>query len=97
MLSILAATSRSSIRQTASNHVALLLLLAFSVYAYRDLIPLCTFTLSPMDGGDGWRLWSRLAILTFAAVLVPLLAPREYVPIDPTVCHFFLTLQGADG
>ena len=57
----------------------------FSVYAYRNIWPLLTFTLSPADAYEGALLWVKIGLLTFAAIVVPLLVPRQYIPIDPKV------------
>ncbi|KAF9807084.1 hypothetical protein IEO21_08395 [Rhodonia placenta] len=37
----------------------------------------------PVDDMEGGLLWAKLAVLTVAAVAVPLLVPRKYVPVDP--------------
>lgn len=55
------------------------------VYTYRDLYPLCTYTESPADAGEGQILWIRIGILALSAVVLPLITPREYIPIDPLV------------
>ncbi|KAH9028054.1 hypothetical protein EDB83DRAFT_2526416 [Lactarius deliciosus] len=52
----------------ASFHLSLLLLGTFSVYAYRDIWPLLTFTLSPVDAWEGALLWVRIGLLAFAAI-----------------------------
>jgi hypothetical protein len=61
------------------------LLGTFSVYAYRNIWPLLTFTLSPADSYEGALLWVKIGLLAFAAIAVPLLVPRQYIPIDPKV------------
>jgi hypothetical protein len=63
-------------------HVDILLFLAFCLYTYRDLWPLLTFYLSPSDVNNAIT-WSRVAILGVAAVVIPLIRPRTYVPVDP--------------
>jgi len=74
----------------ASMHLAFILFATFAVYTYRDIWPLCTFTLTPADINEGPFLWARIAVLTVAAVIVPLLVPRQYVPVDPKVnTHLF--------
>ncbi|KAI9438180.1 hypothetical protein H4582DRAFT_2111639 [Lactarius indigo] len=67
----------------SSLHLSLLLLVTFFVYAYRDIWPLLTFTLSPADEREGVLLWLKLGVLAFAAVVIPLVIPRQYVPINP--------------
>jgi hypothetical protein len=59
-----------------------LLLLAFIIFAYRDIWPQFTFYLEMSDLNNAVT-WSRIAILGVAGVLVPLLRPRIYVPVDP--------------
>ena len=49
---------------------------------YRDLWPLATFTLRPLDEAMGPLLWAEFFVLTIAGVIVPLLVPRQYVPVD---------------
>ena len=44
------------------------------VYAYRDLWPLATFTLVPMDVAEGVLLWVKISILTTAAIILPLVS-----------------------
>ena len=41
-----------------------------------------TFYLSPSDI-DNAVTWSRIGILGVASVLIPLIRPRTYVPVDP--------------
>lgn len=52
------------------------------MYAYRDIWPLFTFNLDPADINTPVT-WARVAILTVSAVLIPLVRPRTYVPVDP--------------
>lgn len=75
-----------SLSKLATRHLVLVLLVVFGVYAYRDIWPLGTFTLQPVDTSEGPLLWIKLGILTFAAVVIPLTIPRQYVPVDPKVC-----------
>ncbi|TYJ59220.1 hypothetical protein B9479_000209 [Cryptococcus floricola] len=63
-------------------HLDVLLLLGFAVYAYRDYWPLFTFNLEPADIHNAIT-WSRAVILTIAAVVIPLIRPRTYTPVDP--------------
>ena len=60
----------------------MLLLAAWGVYAYRDIWPLATFTLQPLDPNN-WLTWTTIALLTVAGILVPLFEPHQYVPVDP--------------
>ncbi|WWC60298.1 uncharacterized protein I303_102867 [Kwoniella dejecticola CBS 10117] len=63
-------------------HVDTLLVVGWAIYAYRDLWPLLTYNLVPSDLNNAVT-WSRVAILSVAAVFIPLLRPRTYVPADP--------------
>ncbi|KAI9435350.1 hypothetical protein H4582DRAFT_2112394 [Lactarius indigo] len=76
-------TARRSRASVASFHLSSLLLGTFSVYAYRDIWPLLTFTLSLVDASEGPLLWVRIGLLAFAAIVIPLLIPYQYIPVDP--------------
>lgn len=69
----------------ASMHLGFILFATLAVYLYRDIWPLCTFTLAPADINEGPFLWARVALLTVSAVFIPLFVPRQYVPVDPKV------------
>ncbi|KAI0768312.1 P-loop containing nucleoside triphosphate hydrolase protein [Trametes elegans] len=64
-------------------HLTLSLVVAWGVYVYRDLWPLATTDDGPADIAEGAILWSRLGLLTLGGVVIPLLVPRTYVPVDP--------------
>ncbi|KAG9126177.1 hypothetical protein FRC07_004584 [Ceratobasidium sp. 392] len=83
LLAIFALTLGPRLRAVANFHLVVLLLIALGVYAWRDIMPLTTFTLHPADAAGGWLTWSRIGVLSFAGVVVPLCIPRLYVPIDP--------------
>ncbi|ADV20810.1 ATP-binding cassette (ABC) transporter, putative [Cryptococcus gattii WM276] len=70
------------LRRHIITHLDSLLLLAFAVYAYRDIWPLFTFNLAPEDINTPVT-WARVVLLTVSAVLIPLVRPRTYVPVDP--------------
>ncbi|KAI0052512.1 hypothetical protein FA95DRAFT_1675194 [Auriscalpium vulgare] len=80
LLSVAAAYKRAA---TAARHLTVVLLSAFAVYTYRDLWPLATFTLSPLDKREGPLLWARIAVLGIASIVIPLTIPRKYIPHDP--------------
>ena len=82
-LALVTVTARTVYASIASYHLSSLLLRTFSVYAYRNIWPLLTYTLSPLDACEGALLWVRIGLLAFAAVVIPLLVPRQYNPIDP--------------
>ena len=60
---------------------------------YRDVWPYATVTLSPADAAEGPLVWVKLALLSIAAVVIPLTAPRKYEPINPKVLGFVCILS----
>ncbi|KAL4267318.1 ATP-binding cassette transporter C [Pleurotus pulmonarius] len=70
-------------------HLNCLLLGTLAAYGIRDLYPLCTYQLPPLDmptSGDPalvYLLWTTIAVLFVAAVVIPLTMPRSYIPINP--------------
>ncbi|KAI0725238.1 hypothetical protein C8Q72DRAFT_853404 [Fomitopsis betulina] len=64
-------------------HLNSILTTAWFVYGYRDLWPLATFTLQPLDSAEGALLWARITLLTIGGVIVPITSPARYVPFDP--------------
>ncbi|KAJ7469587.1 hypothetical protein FB451DRAFT_1368560 [Mycena latifolia] len=70
-------------RNRIIRHVNIVLFAAFCVYAYRDILPLATFTRIPEDLPEGPKLWAKIALLFVSGVVIPLLTPRQYVPVDP--------------
>ncbi|KAK7694249.1 hypothetical protein QCA50_001429 [Cerrena zonata] len=81
-LALLSVVCRPSIAKPAITHLCVVLLVVLAVFFYRDLWPLCTTTLHPIDNGDGIALWIHIGVLTFAAAVVPLVVPRPYLPQD---------------
>ncbi|KAJ7462775.1 P-loop containing nucleoside triphosphate hydrolase protein [Mycena galericulata] len=69
--------------QVLVKHLNTLLLVIFFVYLYRDLFPLITYHLVPLDLSEGWILWAKVITLFIGAVIVPLFVPRQYIPVDP--------------
>ncbi|KAF5317788.1 hypothetical protein D9619_012656 [Psilocybe cf. subviscida] len=69
---------------SATRYTNTVLLSVFAVYAYRDLWPLATFRLQPLDIAEGGTLWAKISILAFTCIFIPLFIPRKYVPVDPT-------------
>ncbi|KAJ7041082.1 P-loop containing nucleoside triphosphate hydrolase protein [Mycena alexandri] len=85
-VSILALVSRSSTprwNKILKRHLQCISLLVFGVYFYRDIYPLATFTNAPRDLQEGWLLWVKFLMVGIVAVLLPLLEPRPYMPVDP--------------
>lgn len=76
------ATSNARARRSIK-HLCFLLIVIWLAIAYRDLWPLATFTLIPIDKGS--LMWVEIGVVSFAAAVIPLLVPRQYVPYDPKV------------
>ncbi|KAF8307153.1 P-loop containing nucleoside triphosphate hydrolase protein [Clavulina sp. PMI_390] len=75
-----------SIRRLSSSlaqHRAIILLVEFLVLAYRDIWPLATYNQTPVDAPLGLLGWSRVALVFWAGIVVPLIIPGVYVPVDP--------------
>lgn len=64
-------------------HPTLVILAVLGAYTYRDLWPLLTFTLRPLDLAEGPFLWAKAALATFAGFILPILEPYPYIPLDP--------------
>lgn len=75
----------SQVATTASTHLYSILFVTFGVFAYKDLIPLATFTLCPEDDIHDWTIQLRLILLTVVGVLIPVSAPRTFKPINASV------------
>ncbi|KIJ38948.1 hypothetical protein M422DRAFT_175814, partial [Sphaerobolus stellatus SS14] len=80
-LLFLASLSCSSLRVTR-DHAIGVISITFVVYTYRDIWPLATSTQHPIDASDK-LLWIKLVLLTVIAVVIPLVVPGQYVPVDP--------------
>ncbi|KAI0782154.1 P-loop containing nucleoside triphosphate hydrolase protein [Abortiporus biennis] len=75
--------NRSSRSTIVSAHLNIILLPSWVIFIYRDIVPLCTYTLTPLDKVD-IMYWVEFVLLGFAAFLIPLCMPRVYVPLDPS-------------
>ena len=69
----------------AYSHVSWILVLVWGTYMYRDVYPLATLNKAPIDTAEGPIFYAKFALLTIAAVLVPIFVPRKYVPANPKV------------
>ncbi|KAJ7072015.1 P-loop containing nucleoside triphosphate hydrolase protein [Mycena amicta] len=83
LLSILTLVAPPKWSRLAVKHLNLVLLPTFCVFFYRDLYPLATFKLTPVDIAEGPLLWIKVTLLFIVAVCIPTTVPREYVPADP--------------
>ena len=68
-----------------TRHANTLWLISLAVFGYRDLYPLGTFNLTPLDVDGGWIIWFNIALLFILALVIPLAIPRRYVPLNPKV------------
>ena len=68
-----------------TRHNNFVLFIALVVYVYRDIWPLAIYTEDPVDESEGALLWAKLVVLFTTAVIIPLVVPRQYVPVDPKV------------
>lgn len=76
-----------SIVRRISVHANLVLLATGGTYLYRDVWPLLTYTLTPLDIAEGKLLWVKVVLSVYAAILAPLIEPYVYVPVDPEACR----------
>jgi hypothetical protein len=86
VLALTAVSTPSTIANVANTHLIWVLFGTWVVYVHRDIYPLGTFTLEPLDLHEGWLMWTKFGVLTFAAVVVPLFIPTQYIPFDSKVC-----------
>ncbi|KAH9480752.1 ATP-binding cassette transporter abc4 [Psilocybe cubensis] len=82
VLGIIALVSKDQSRLATRLNIVLLLL-AMCVYTYRDIWPLATYDQTPADAAEGHILWSKISLLAFIAIFIPLFCPRPYIPVDP--------------
>lgn len=79
--------------KVANFHLISLLFGTWVVFAYRDFYPFATFTLKPLDLSEGWLMYTKLGVLSIAAVVIPLAIPNQYIPLDPKVCSTYLNFR----
>ncbi|KAK0480781.1 hypothetical protein IW261DRAFT_1685339 [Armillaria novae-zelandiae] len=83
LLAIVSVTASKRWSRLGIHHMNIVLLSTSAVYVYRDITALATFDNIPQDSREGPLLWIKIGILLFIAVLIPLIIPREYTPVDP--------------
>ncbi|KAJ7123848.1 P-loop containing nucleoside triphosphate hydrolase protein [Mycena crocata] len=83
LLSAVAISTNTKWGPVAGTHLNLILAVAFGVFFYRDIFPLATYTWPRQDAAEGLILHAKLIALTLAAVILPLVTPQTYVPVDP--------------
>ncbi|KAJ3504137.1 hypothetical protein NMY22_g18022 [Coprinellus aureogranulatus] len=78
-LSLVTVGNKRRWSRIATHHLNLVLLVCLAVYAYRDVLPLATFTLSPSDRKEGWVLWAKVdPPLSPLPSYTPCALPRKY-------------------
>ncbi|KAF9462732.1 P-loop containing nucleoside triphosphate hydrolase protein [Collybia nuda] len=65
---------------TLSRHLTVVLISSWVVFFIRDVLPLMMYNRSPAD--PPYMLWELIGVLTFAAIVLPLITPRQYIPFD---------------
>lgn len=85
LLGLLTVLGHHETASVASSHLAMLLLVAFGILFYRDVIPLAMVSKVLQDAADGWVTWLQVALLSVAGVVIPVVTPRRYNPVDPLV------------
>lgn len=83
LLAIVSVTASKRWSGIGIHHMNVVLLSTSAVYVHRDIAPLATFDNVPQDSWEGPLLWIKMGILLFIAILIPLIIPREYTPVDP--------------
>ncbi len=70
-------TARAHSPRSVAVQKCSILLILWALYMYRDVCPLATDGHSPADEREGHLLWVKIVLLTFAAVILPLISPRR--------------------
>ena len=80
------------IAAAACSHLTFVSTITFLVYAYRNLWPLMTFALEPLDAAQGPFLWVKVALTATIGIALPLFEPYPYIPLhSEVICISFLT------
>jgi hypothetical protein len=91
-LAILSVAASPKWSRVAIKHLNTVVVSTFFVYFYRDIFPLTTFSLTPMDLWEGLLLWPKVVIL-FGVSVISLIIPRQYLPLDPKVRVIDLSIK----
>ncbi|KZT60612.1 multidrug resistance-associated ABC transporter [Calocera cornea HHB12733] len=70
-------------RIVCNAHAAFTLLVLFGVFAYRNIYPLMYLDGRPSDDDIPWMMYARGTLVTLSGLVIPVLIPRTYVPVDP--------------
>ncbi|KZV63334.1 P-loop containing nucleoside triphosphate hydrolase protein [Peniophora sp. CONT] len=81
-LALLNIVAQAPLARTAAPHLVLILLASCAVYGVRDIWPLMTYTLRPLDAREGTLLWIKITLIALAGIIIPLTVPRQYIPLD---------------
>jgi hypothetical protein len=73
------------VSRVCSTHATVILIALFSSFAYRDIWPVLTVHLHPLDASEGAILWFKVAYLVVGAILIPLMEPYPYIPLNGQV------------
>jgi len=77
--------------RTITRHLNLFYLLVFALFAYHNLAPFGLVGSQPArDAAEGKLLWAKGFLLGSVAILIPLLSPRPYIPVDEKVLRLVL-------
>ncbi|KAJ7931122.1 hypothetical protein B0H13DRAFT_2228071 [Mycena leptocephala] len=87
VLAIISVAGSAKWGTVAVKHLNTLLLSTSAVYFYRDVFPLATNELVPLDLAEGRVLWVKIMTLFTVSGIIPLLIPRQYIPVDPKSPH----------
>ncbi|KAJ8082215.1 hypothetical protein PM082_008062 [Marasmius tenuissimus] len=83
LLAVISVCAKPRWNRVVVRHLNTILLAVLGVYTYRDIYPLATFNKTPLDIGEGWLVWCKIALMFISAIAIPLFIPRRYVPYDP--------------
>jgi hypothetical protein len=72
----------AGLARNASPHTTLPLLAVFGCYFYRDIWPLVTYDLVPIDESSP-LLWVQVGLAFASGFLLPVFEPYPYIPFDP--------------
>jgi hypothetical protein len=78
-------------------HATLVILSDFIAYFVRNVVPLGTYTMSPLDlhKAPAWMLWTEIALMFLVGFALPIIEPRAYTPIDPQVNSLCQTIYSS--
>ncbi|KAK0452213.1 hypothetical protein EV421DRAFT_1888046 [Armillaria borealis] len=65
LLAVISVTAHKRWSRAAIRHLNIVLTLTTSIYVYRDIAPLATFTGVPLDASEGSILWTKIAAASF--------------------------------